>query len=78
MPCELTAGEDHPNEVHEEIIDPEVQELRSAICNALIIMVKHACSIVEDETVYLADGDDYLQRMAQGMIYGDESCDNEA
>jgi hypothetical protein len=60
----LTAGEDHPYEVHEEIIAPEVQELRSAICDAFIVVVEHTRSIVEDEPIYLANRHNYLQRMA--------------
>lgn len=44
----LTAWENHPDEVHEKIINPKVQELRSAVGDLLVVMVEHAGGIVED------------------------------
>lgn len=74
----LTAGEDHPDEVHEKVVDPEVQELRSAICDTLVVMVEHACGIVEDEPVNLPNANNDLQGMAKSMLSGDEGSDNKA
>lgn len=42
----LTARNDNPDEIHEEEIEPEVICLRSAVCQALVIVVKHAGGIV--------------------------------
>jgi len=75
---ELTAWEDHPDEIHKEIITPEIQKLRSAVCNLLVIVIEHACSIVEDQAVNLAHADDNLQRVSQSMGGGYESRDDEA
>jgi hypothetical protein len=75
---ELTAWEDHPNEIHKEIITPEIQKLRSAICNLLVIMIEHARSIVENQSVDLAYADDDLQRVSQRMGSSYECRDDEA
>jgi hypothetical protein len=78
MLSELTSREDHPYKVHEEIIAPKVQEFRSTICDAFIVVVEHTRSIVEDKAVYLTDGDNYLQGMAQWMVYDNKSRHNKA
>lgn len=44
----LTAWYYNPDEVHEEIIHPEVVCLWPTICQALDVMIKHARSIVKN------------------------------
>jgi hypothetical protein len=43
---ELTPREHHPDEIHEEVIPPEIQKLRARIRNLLVIMVEHAGCVV--------------------------------
>ena len=75
---ELTAREHHPDEVHKEVIPPEIQELRARVCDLLIVVVEHAGGIVEDESVDLADADDDLERVAERMRGGYEGGYDEA
>jgi hypothetical protein len=62
--CVLTARENHPDEVDEEIVEPEVQELGSAVLDALVPIVEQVGSVVKDETVHLTNADDDLDRVA--------------
>lgn len=74
----LTAREHHPDEIHEEVVPPEVEELRPRICNLLIVVIEHAGGVVENEAVDLTHADDDLEGMAQRMRGGDEGCYDEA
>jgi hypothetical protein len=74
----LTARENHPNEIHEEIITPEIKELRPAIRNILVIVIKHARRIVKNQAIDLSHAHNNLQRVSQGMGCGYESRDDEA
>jgi hypothetical protein len=74
----LTARENHPDEVHEEVISPEVQKLRSRVCDLRIVVIEHAGCVVEDQTVDLANTDDDLERMAERVRICDEKGYNEA
>ena len=49
----LTAWYDNPDKVHEEVISPEIISFRTAICEPLMVVVKHAGGIVQDVAVYL-------------------------
>jgi hypothetical protein len=51
----LTTGDNNPDEVHEEVVAPEVIWLWSAIGETSVVVVKHASGVVEYVTVYLAD-----------------------
>jgi hypothetical protein len=64
---ELTSREHHPDEIHEEVIPPEIQKLRTRISNLLVVMIKHAGCIVQNQPVDLADADDDLEGVAEGM-----------
>jgi len=59
----LTAGENHPDEVHEEIVEPKVKELWATVGNLLVIVIEHASGIVEDEAVNLSHANNNLKRM---------------
>ena len=74
----LTARENHPDEVHEEVVAPEVEELRARVRHLLVVVIEHAGGVVEDEAVDLPDAHDDLEGMAQGMRGGDEGGDDEA
>jgi hypothetical protein len=43
---ELTSRKHHPDEIHEEVIHPEVQKLRARIRDLLVVMIEHAGGIV--------------------------------
>ena len=53
----LTAGYHNPDEVHEEIVPPEVISFWPTVCQALNVMIKHARSIVKNVSIDLAQGD---------------------
>ena len=74
----LTAWENHPDKVHEEVVTPKVQKLRSAVSNLLVVVVEHAGSIVEYKTINLSNRDNDLERVAEGMLSGDECGNNKA
>lgn len=61
----LTAGNDDPDEVHEEEVEPEVVCFRAAILLASIVQIKHAGRIVENIAVDLAERDDALERISE-------------
>ena len=50
----LTAGYHNPDEVHEEIVPPEVIRFWPTVCQTLNVMIKHARSIVENVSIDLA------------------------
>lgn len=74
----LTSRNDDPDGVHGEVVEPKVVSLWPAVADLVEIVVKHAGGIVEDVSVYLAQGDDHLEGMAQRMVDGDEICKEEA
>lgn len=55
--CALTAWYHNPNEVHEEIISPEVIRFWPTVCQTFDVMIKHARSIVKNISIYLAQRD---------------------
>lgn len=69
---------DEPEEVHHEVVHPEVKELWSGVDDALVVVVKHGGGVVEDDTIELAGGDDDLDWVAEWMSCGDHAGDNEA
>jgi hypothetical protein len=75
---ELTAWNDHPYEIHRKIISPEVEKLRPAVGNLLVVEVECVGSIVEDEAVNLSHANDDLERVAERMRSRDHSCYDEA
>lgn len=46
MSVRLTSRENRPDEVYEEVVHPEVQELRSAVRHSAVVMVEHARGVV--------------------------------
>ena len=53
----LTSWYHNPDEIHEEIISPEVIRFWPTVCKALGIMIKHARGIVKNISIDLAQGD---------------------
>ena len=49
----LTARYYNPDEVHEEIIPPEVIRFWATVCQTLAVMIEHARSIVKNVSIYL-------------------------
>lgn len=74
----LTAREHHPDEVHEEIVHPEVQKFRSRVCDACVEMIEHAGGIVEDQSVDLTNTNDDLERMTERVRGRDKQGNDEA
>lgn len=74
----LTPWDDDPYEVHEEIVTPKIVSLWSAVSETSIIMVKHACRIVENVAIYLSQGNHCLKRMPQWVFDCNEVGNNEA
>lgn len=60
----LTARYDNPDEVHEEVITPEVVCFGPAVGDSFVVVVEHARCIVEDITVYLTQGNQRLKRVS--------------
>lgn len=70
--------DDEPEEVHHEVVHPEVEELWAGVDDALVVVVEHAGRVVEDNTVELAGGDNYLEWVTEWVADGDHVGDNEA
>ena len=56
----LTAGDDDPDEIHEEVVAPKVVRFWSTVCKTLMVVIKHAGSVVKDISVDLAKGNQRL------------------
>lgn len=69
---------DKPEEVHHEVVHPEVKELWARVDDAFVVVVKHGGGVVEYDTVELAGGDDDLDRVAEWMSGSDHGGDNKA
>lgn len=54
------AREDHPEEIHEEIVEPKVQKFRSRINDFFVIVIKSMGGIIENKSVYLSYSHDNL------------------
>lgn len=67
-----------PEEVHHEVVEPEVQELWAGVDNTLIVVIEHAGGIVKNNAVELAGGDDDLYWVAEWVLGGDHGGDDEA
>jgi hypothetical protein len=68
----LTARENHPNEVHEEVVSPEVQKLGSRVRDLRVVVIEHAGCVVENQAVDLAHADDDLEGVAERVRVCDE------
>ena len=75
---QLTTRKNHPNEIHKEVIAPEIQKFWTRIGDLGIVVIEHASSIVEDQAVDLADADDDLEGVAERVREGDEVGYDEA
>ena len=53
-----------PDEVHQEVVAPEIQELGAAVHDTLVVVVEHAGRIVQNAAVNLACRDDDLEGVA--------------
>ena len=63
---------DDPEGVAKEVICEEIESLGSAVTCELHPVVKGTGGVVEDITVELAEADDYLQWVAEGVVGRDE------
>ena len=70
----LTARDSNPDKVHEAIVAPEVVGFGPTIRDTLVVMVEHACCIVEDITIYLTNGHQCLERMSKRVLECDHQC----
>lgn len=60
----LTAWNDNPDKIHEKEVEPEIVSFRPAIRQILVVMIEHAGSVVENQAVNLAEGNQGLERMS--------------
>lgn len=68
----LTAADDHPDKVEEEVVEPEVVPLGPAV-----LLVKEARAVVQDVAVDLAHRDDELEGVPRGVLRRDAVRDEE-
>lgn len=73
----LTAWDDDPNKVHEEVIPPEVVRFWSAVCKAFVIVIEHTRSVIEDVAINLTKRDQGLQRVTERMVVSNHQCNSE-
>ena len=73
-----TAWDNHPDEVHSEVVSPEVENLRSAVFDVAVVQIEHAGGIVENQSVHLTNAHNDLERVSQRVGGGNECCNEEA
>jgi hypothetical protein len=66
------AGDDDPEGVHEDKVAPVVAGLGTRVRDVEDVVVEHGGGIVEDVAVELAERDDELEGVAEGVVVGDE------
>lgn len=64
----------NPDEIHQEIVDPEVIPFWPAVRDLMDIMVKQTRRVVQCISVQMAHADNYLQWMAQGVLGEYQIC----
>lgn len=64
----LTQRNHNPDEIHQEIIDPKVIRLRSAVRSSVDVMVEKAGRIIQGVTVKVTHANDQLEWMMQGAL----------
>lgn len=67
----LTAWYDHPDEIREEVVPPEVVGFRPAVRDPFVVVIEHARGIVENKSIDLAERHHSLERMPERMLKGD-------
>ena len=72
-----TTRNNNPDEVHEEIIHPKVVCFWAAVRDVFIIVIKHACCIVQDVSIDLPKGNNSLQGVPIRGLSRDHPCSNE-
>lgn len=74
----LTHGNNHPDEIHQEIVDPEVVGFRPTVRYSIDVVIEQAGGIVQRIPVQMAQADDYLNRVAQRVLDEDQICNRKA
>lgn len=75
---QLTEWNHDPNEVHEKVIDPEIEGFRTTIGNPMHVMIEEARGIVETVAIEVAHADNDLKGMAQRVLSRGQICDYKA
>lgn len=73
----LTARYDDPDEIHEEVVTPEIVCFGSRIRDPFVVVIEHTGRVIEDITVYLPQTHHCLKWMSEGMLEGDHECNTE-
>ena len=73
----LTPWYYYPYKVHEKVVTPKVVRFWPAVCNAFVILFRHARFVVEDITINLIKGYHSLKRMVLRMLSSDKPCHSE-
>jgi hypothetical protein len=71
------ARDDDPEGVHEDKVAPVVCGLGARVRDVEDVVVEHGGGVVEDVAVELAERDDELERVADGVVVGDEAGGDE-
>jgi hypothetical protein len=69
--------DDDPEGVHEDEVSPVVGGLRARVCDVEDVMVEHGGCVVKNVAIELAERDDELERVAEGVVVGDETGGDE-
>jgi hypothetical protein len=69
--------DDDPESIHQDKVAPVVAGLGARVRDVEDVVVEHGGGIVKDVTVELAERDDELERVAEGVVVGDEAGGNE-
>ena len=69
---QLTTRNHDPEEVHHEVVAPEIISLRPTVGQVLVIVIKHRRSVVQHVAVDLAQRNNDLEWMAQRVRDNDE------
>jgi hypothetical protein len=75
---QLTGRNNNPDEIHCEVIDPEVKRFRSAIRPFMNMIVIYTSREVERIAVKMGHANDYLQRVTHRVIEKDRISNSEA
>lgn len=73
----LTGADEHPDEIEEKVIKPEVITLRPTEGFSVEVKVKQARSVVKDVAIDLTDGEQQLESMTCRMLHCDAVGDKE-
>ena len=73
----LTPRNDDPDEIEEKVVEPKVIGLWPPMGEPFVVMIKHACRVVQNIAVDLSHRNQGLERISERMLMGDQESDND-